>query len=131
MKILGLLLAALLFAAPAVAETGTASGACAPWNGSAVSILLDNNVQASVFVDLSAVRALQEPAAYVADDEPSDGKAEIADCSSGPCEPKHGTVTLNPPSGDTLSGVIEWHEGDMTTRQDFQATIVEKQTGCG
>ena len=86
MRTLGFILAALLFAAPAAAETGTASNGCAPWDGAAVDIMLDNNVRVAVFVNVAALRALQSPATYIADDAQEAGKASIADCSGGPCE---------------------------------------------
>lgn len=120
--------------------TGTMERSCAPWDGTAYMVTLENGISATVYSALAnAPKENAPPVTY-----PADGKAErdhgrIVTCPQAedgkptdiPCAGQTGTITLGLVTPDSAAGRIDIEYGEHHSRHVFRVKRVSKQVFCG
>lgn len=110
---------------------GTLERSCAPWDGAAFMITLDNGITAHVY-DSIAERDNMATAVYPADGRPERGHGQILDCANNKaCQPRAGTITMGAVDSETARGRIDIQDGEHSTRHVFRVKRVQKQVFCG
>ncbi len=106
--------AALLLMTPAFAQYETVGGtfhaACSPMGGPAVTMLLDNNLQITVY------GTVEGDEAYRTRGEVFEGEREsivVAQCNAGMenCKTIEGVLTAYKADGETIEAVLEYFDG--------------------
>ncbi|MEZ0225663.1 MAG: hypothetical protein ACAH83_13995 [Alphaproteobacteria bacterium] len=121
--------------------SGTLRDSCAPWDGAAFTIQLDNGVSASVYADLSALDAKGKNSivAYQANGKQEQGTASIIQCpkSTGdkaedlPCRSQQGTVSIGFLTPKDATGQIKTTEGEYHSLYVFHVKRLKEQLFCG
>lgn len=110
---------------------GTLERSCAPWDGAAYMITLDNGITAHVY-DSITERDNTTTAVYQADGKPERGHGQILDCANNKaCQPLAGTITMGAVDSETARGRIDIKDGEHNTRHVFRVKRVPKQVFCG
>lgn len=114
---------------------------CAPLDGAAFSIQLDNGVSASVYASLAALDAKAKNAvvAYQASDKQEQGAASIILCpkpgaektENPPCRSMQGTVSIGFVTPDDVTGQIKATEGEYHSLHVFHVKRLKDQAHCG
>jgi hypothetical protein len=110
---------------------GTLERSCAPWDGAAYMITLDNGITAHVY-DSIAQRDNTSTAVYQADGKPERGHGQILDCANNKaCQPLTGTITMGAVDFEAARGRIDIKDGEHNIRHVFKVKRVHKQVFCG
>ena len=120
---------------------GTLERTCAPWDGAAFSIALDNGVSATVYAspgDLDKKDA-SNVVSYEANGKSQSGSASILRCprrndgqpENLPCQSLQGTVFIGDVTDKDVTGYIETKDGEYHSRYVFHVMRVNKQVFCG
>ncbi len=120
---------------------GTLERSCAPWDGAAVTITLDNGVSASVFVSPADLdkKDKNQVASYEANGKSERGAAAIVQCPQPkdgnaenlPCQSRQGAIYIGTVTDKGVTGYIEINNGEYHSRYVFHVTRVSKQVFCG
>ncbi|TAL27296.1 MAG: hypothetical protein EPN97_17605 [Alphaproteobacteria bacterium] len=121
--------------------SGTIRDSCAPWDGAAFTIQLDNGVSASVYASLSALDAKDKNSvvAYQANGKQEQGSASIIQCPKTrgdkpedlPCKSSQGTVGIGFVTPDEVTGQIKTTEGEYHSLYVFHVKRLKDQALCG
>ena len=120
---------------------GTLERTCAPWDGAAFAVMLDNGVSASVYVspgDLDK-KDKNQVVSYEANGKSQSGSASIVQCprrndgqpENLPCQSRQGAVYIGAVTDRDVTGYIEIKDGEYHSRYVFRVTRVNKQVFCG
>lgn len=110
---------------------GTLERSCAPWDGAAFTITLDNGIIAHVY-DSITERESGKTAVFPSDGKSERGHGQILDCAGGKaCQPLNGTITMGAVDQDSARGRIDIQDGEHNTRHVFKVKRVHKQVFCG
>ncbi len=110
---------------------GTLERSCAPWDGAAYMITLDNGITAHVY-DSIAERDNTSTAVFQADGKPERGHGQILDCANNKaCQPLTGTITMGAVDSAIARGRIDIKDGEHNIRHVFKVKRVNKQVFCG
>lgn len=122
-------------------QHGTIAASCAPWDGAAFAITLDNGVSASVYVDLSELdhKDKNSVASYSANDKSERGDASITLCPAPrkgkaenlPCQLQRGTISIGNVTGEEVTGNIETKDGEYHSLHVFHVKRLKKRALCG
>jgi hypothetical protein len=121
---------------------GEIAVSCAPWDGAAFTITLDNGVSASVYASLSGFdkKAQAAVAGYQADGKPERDHAAIVHCPQPkdgqaenlPCQPLQGAVYIGAVTDSEATGYLEIkYSAENHARHVFRVKRVHKQVFCG
>lgn len=120
---------------------GTIRESCAPWDGAAFTIQLDNGVSASVYASLAALDEKEKNAvvAYQASDKQEQGAASIILCpkpvaekpENPPCRSMQGTVSIGFVTPGDVTGQIKTTEGEYHSLHVFHVKRLGDQALCG
>lgn len=117
---------------------GTVEASCAPWDGAAFNITLQNGVSAMVYAHLPD--GLPAPATFPSDGEMKAGHGSIMHCPRpDPDKPNNlpcrsmvpGTIALGGVTADEVTGYIETTEGEHHSRSVFRVKRVRNTAFCG
>ena len=108
--------AALFFAAPAFAQDETVGGmfypACAPTDGAAVTIALDNHIQIMVYrAALVADEAYRTKDQVMSEHELATMAVSECDAKSGDCKNREGVLTVHRSDSETIEATLESFDG--------------------
>ncbi len=110
---------------------GMLERSCAPWDGAAYMITLDNGITAHVY-DSIVERDNMQTAVFQADGKPEHGHGQILDCANNKaCQPLTGTITMGAVDSATARGRIDIKDGEHNIRHVFKVKRVHKQVFCG
>lgn len=110
---------------------GTVERSCAPWDGAAFMITLDNGITVHVY-DSMTERDNTSTAVFQADGKSERGHGQILDCANNKaCQPLTGTITMGATDSATARGRIDIREGEHSIRHVFKVKRVHKQVFCG
>lgn len=110
---------------------GTLERSCAPWDGAAYMITLDNGITAHVY-DSITERDNTATAVFQSDGKSERGHGQILDCANNKaCQPLSGTITMGAVDSETARGRIDINNGEHSTRHVFKVKRVYKQVFCG
>ena len=110
---------------------GTLERSCAPWDGAAYMITLDNGIVAHVY-DSIVERDSPATAVFPADGKSERGHGQILSClKDKPCAPLSGTITMGAVDSSMARGRIDVKDGEHSTRHVFKVKRVTKQVFCG
>jgi hypothetical protein len=123
-------------------KQGTLERTCAPWDGAAFAIRLDNGVGASVYVSPSDLDKKGEGGVltYQSDGKPERGHGSIIQCpklragqaENLPCRSAQGTIAIGTVTPTDVTGYIEIADGpENHQRFVFHVKRVNKQVFCG
>ena len=117
---------------------GTIERTCAPWDGEAQMITLNNGVTVTFYDSLSAVEKKKSgvPAIFPADQKPVLGHGQIMRCprtadgkpTDMPCNGVEGTIFIDVVDKYQVRGSVKTVEGDTFL---FEVKRLEKQVSCG
>jgi hypothetical protein len=119
---------------------GTLERSCAPWDGAAFTILLDNRLSASVYASpLTLDKQGTQIASYPADGKSERDHASIVQCPRPrdgqaedlPCRSAQGTIYIGSADEKEVTGAIEVNEGEYHSRHVFRVKWIHKQVFCG
>jgi hypothetical protein len=121
--------------------SGTIRNSCAPWDGAAFTVQLDNGVSASVYASLSALDAKDKNAvaAYQADGKSQQNSASIIQCPKArgdkpedlPCKSLQGTVSIGFVTPEDITGQIKTTEGEYHSLYVFHVKRLKDRALCG
>lgn len=110
---------------------GTLERSCAPWDGAAYMITLDNGIRVHVY-DSITERDNMGTAVFPADGKSERGHGQILDCADNKaCQPLTGTITMGAVDSETARGRIDIKNGEHSIRHVFKVKRVQKQVFCG
>ena len=110
---------------------GTLERSCAPWDGAAYMITLENGITVHVY-DSITERASMDTAVFPADGKSERGHGQILDCANGKaCQPLTGTITMGAVDSSSARGRVDIKDGEHNTRHVFKVKRVHKQVFCG
>lgn len=110
---------------------GTMERSCAPWDGAAFTITLDNGITAHVY-DSIVERDNTSTAVFQSDGKSEHGHGQILDCANNKaCQPLTGTITIGAADSETARGRIDIKDGEHNIRHVFRVKRVYKQVFCG
>lgn len=120
---------------------GTIRQSCAPWDGAAFTIQLDNGVSASVYASLAALdaKAVNSVVTYQANGKQESGSASIGQCpklkgdkaEDLPCRSLEGTVSLGIVTPEDATGQIKTSEGEYHSLYVFHVKRLKDLEICG
>ncbi|HYD17366.1 MAG TPA: hypothetical protein VEF76_02675 [Patescibacteria group bacterium] len=111
---------------------GTIEVSCAPWDGAAYTITLDNGVVAHVYDSLSVLEKLDGQTTLVIPADGQKGHGAILVCATGTvCQRHSGTITLGGIDRDTAYGRIDILDGEHNIRHVFRVKRMHKEVFCG
>lgn len=117
--------------------SGTIERSCAPWDGEAQMITLDNGVTASFYDSIAPLekKDRKDAAVFPADGKQERGHGQIVRCpmlngkpTDQPCNAVKGTITIGPVDSFRVRGNVETEDG---LKIPFDVKRVEKQVFCG
>jgi hypothetical protein len=120
----------------AAAEThaigGTVTASCAPWDGAAFRLMLDNKMGATVYTQLpseleAGVLTFQLDNKLQA----GSGMGLICDADGGNCKQQDGTVYIGAVTAETVSGQLSFTDGEHTRIYVFRVKRDATQAMCG
>lgn len=110
---------------------GTMERSCAPWDGAAFTITLDNGITAHVY-DSIVERDNTSTAVFQSDGKSEHGHGQILDCATNKvCQPLTGTITMGAVDSEAARGRIDIKDGEHNIRHVFRVKRVYKQVFCG
>ncbi|HTK84004.1 MAG TPA: hypothetical protein VL625_02865 [Patescibacteria group bacterium] len=123
-------------------KQGTLERSCAPWDGAAFAIQLDNGVGAYVYASPSDLDKKGEGGVltYQSDGKPEQGHGSIVQCpklregqaENLPCRAAQGTIAIGTVTPTDVTGYIEIADGPENHRRFvFHVKRVNKQVFCG
>ena len=110
-------LVAFLFTGNASAQEqigGVFYNSCAPDDGGAVTMELDNHLRISVFKLPLVADGAYRTAAQVFEGEETSMQVEICDAEMKNCKPVEGVLTTYKADGDAIEAAIEYFDGTET-----------------
>jgi hypothetical protein len=122
----------LAAAAKTHAIGGTVTASCAPWDGAAFRLMLDNKMGATVYTQLPAeleagVLTFQLDNKLQA----GSGMGLICDADGGNCKQQDGTVYIGAVTAGTVSGQLSFTDGEHTRIYVFRVKRDATQAMCG
>ncbi len=120
---------------------GTLEPSCAPWDGAAFAIRLDNGVGATVFDHIKPLEdtGRNAPAVFQADERSERGHGRIVQCprlkdgkpSDQPCQSVKGMIFMGGVDAEYARGRLLIEEGEHHSQHVFKVKRVHKQVFCG
>ena len=120
---------------------GTLKRSCAPWDGTAYTITLDNGITASVYASINDLEHMDRntAATFPVDGKSEPGHGHMLHCpkltgdkaTDIPCQLREGTITIGPVDSLTAAGRLDIKDGEHSIRHVFKVKRVEKQVFCG
>ena len=120
---------------------GTVKQSCAPWDGAAFAIALDNGVSASVYASLAALDSKDKNAvaAYTVDSKMQHGGGSILQCPKPrdgqaenlPCRSMEGIVSIGFVTPDDMTGQIRTNDGEHHSVYVFHVKRLKDMALCG
>lgn len=117
--------------APSV-QSGKVAASCAPWDGGAFTVSLDNGISANVYQPLPA-QVITPISFAVGKDKGQMGNGTIYICDKerNNCAPHEGSIFLGDMDADNVSGQIEISYGEYHSVHVFRAKRDKTQAICG
>lgn len=121
-------------------SAGTMERSCAPWDGTAYMVTLENGISATVYSALAnAPKENAPPVTFQADGKAARDHGRIVTCPQTddgkptdiPCAAQTGTITFGLVTQDSAAGRIDIEYGEHHSRHVFRVKRVSKQVFCG